>query len=238
MNGKSFDETFDKYRELKELLHEDVEAYCKGVNRLELTSDYNKFLYSKEIATLDEKIHENNYDSEAIQAAKLLFNANYKDLDEQFSKKRNEYENRVKKEMDSYKNVANAYLSIYHFLQFFAIGGAGVVAITINIPVIPKIVPTVISGVVTLAATFLKFYKFRYRYNIYSSAYKKLQREYDLYLLDRGPYDKLQAGAKYDLFMDRIDKIHEDICELFASLEELSQQQDKELEQEKVMQAN
>jgi hypothetical protein len=238
MNGKKYDETFEKYRELKELLYGDVEAYCKGVNSLRPLPDYRNLLFSSEITTLDEKIQANNYDAEAVQVAKDLFNANYKDLKERFDHKRYIYKVEVSHEINKYKNVANAYLFMYHFLQFFAIGGAGVVAITINIPAIPKIIPTVTSGLVTIAAAFLKFYKFRNRYDIYASAYKKLQREYDLYSSDRGRYDKHQAGANLDLFMDRIDKIHEEISELFSSLDELAQQQDKELEQEKVMQAN
>jgi hypothetical protein len=238
MNGKDIDVELEKCRELKELLYENAEAYCKGVNRLQPLSDYRKFLYSSEIATLDKKIHENNYDSEAIKAAKLLFNANSKDLEEQLDNKRTRYENKIEHELNKYKNIANAYLFTYHFLQFFAIVGAAVVAFTINVPAIPKIIPTVTSGLLTIAAAFLKFYKFRYRSAIFSSAYNKLQREYDLYTSDRGPYDKHQAGAKLDLFMDRIDKIHEEISELFTALDELAQQQDKEIEQEKVLQAN
>jgi hypothetical protein len=238
MNGKNYDETLNEYRELNELLYENVEAYCKGVNRLQSTKGHKDFFNYREISTLEEKIQENNYDSEAIKAAKLLFNANYENLEAQFNNKRTLYENKVKNEMNRYKNVASAWLFVYHSLQLIAIGGAALVAIAINIPAIPKVVPTVISGVVTLAATFLKFYKFRYRYSIYSSAHKKLQKEYDLYLSDRAIYDKLQAGAKYDLFMDRIDIIHEEIRELFSLFDELAQQQDNELEQEKVMQAS
>jgi len=108
----------------------------------------------------------------------------------------------------NYSSKQAARLRLLHnILQITILAGAAIVSVTVGFPEVPKWIPALVSGIVTLATAMTSYYKFGERSrDLYKSA-EDMQQEYNWFKSKRGPYKNLDETQAFELLQDKVDVI-------------------------------
>jgi hypothetical protein len=225
MNGTEFDESLDILLNLEEQVR-DEKLYCKCVilNGRQFTNDQ---AFIKHIESLSQKIEE-QIDKETFKLAKDIKNAIYESYRSTLHKREEQYSADILKRISSYTKSSHRIKILHRSLQAIIIIGATAVPFLLNMNDISKVVPTIISGFVALAAAIVSYYKLVERSSHLYLTAEKMQHEYNCYKTGRGKYSRLKRGAALDLFMDQIDRLIHEQNEHTLSLEKIVPDHDKE----------
>jgi hypothetical protein len=89
----------------------------------------------------------------------------------------------------------------------------------VGIPEVPKLLPTLLSSVVTIATAAANYYKFGgHSRDLYLTS-EDLAQEYNWFNTRRGPYKGKNAEAALELFMDRTETLIRKQTKRFLALE-------------------
>ncbi len=134
-----------------------------------------------------------------------------------------EYQEYVLSHIQRYDKQSSITKIIHNGLQLTIFVGAALVTIVIGIPSIPKLVPTIISGVVTLATVIANYYKFGERSrDLYRTA-EALALEYNWFNTERGPYKNKKPKEALELLMNRTETIIRNQAKRSFALEKLKE---------------
>jgi hypothetical protein len=118
----------------------------------------------------------------------------------------------------------SARMSILHnILQLIIFIGAAVVTILIGITDVPKIIPAIISGIVTTATVIANYYKFGERSRTLYLTAEALALEYNRFDSKRGLYKDLGTEEALALFMDRVEALMKELTERTIALEKVKE---------------
>ena len=117
---------------------------------------------------------------------------------------------------------------IHNLLQLIILAGAVAVPFLLNLS-IEKIIPTIISLVVAVAAAISNYYKFGERSRNNHQTSEAIRREIVWYDLRKGPYLDLEPEPALDLFVNRIEGFRDEHTQRSFIFEE--SKQDKKQEQ-------
>ncbi len=132
-----------------------------------------------------------------------------------------DYKNYVISHIRRYDKQSSIMRLIHNGLQLIIFVGAAVVTIVNGVQEIPRIIPTIISGIVALATVFANYYKFSERSrNLYFTA-EGLALEYNWFSSGRGPYKSKASEESLELFMNRIENLMHKQAKRSFALEEL-----------------
>ena len=105
---------------------------------------------------------------------------------DQLSEKADHYKRNIIEEYSKYYRRSGMNIVAHNLLQICILVGAAVVPFLLIISSIPKLIPTIISGVVAVAAAMSNYYKFGERGRIARLTAQELHQEYNLYDTERG----------------------------------------------------
>ena len=112
-----------------------------------------------------------------------------------------------RKQIFIHQFIANVDGYTHNTLQVITIAGAAIVPFLLNISTVPKLLPTVISGVVAVTAALLNFYKFNDRSRRRFEAYKVMSKEMNAYDLGQDRYADLDQERAFQLFFNRAEEM-------------------------------
>lgn len=134
------------------------------------------------------------------------------------------YQEHVLSVIRAYNKQSSNRKIIHHVLQITIFVGAALVTIMVGIPEVPKLVPALLSGIVTIATAIANYYKFgEHSRDLYLTS-EDLSQEYNWFDTKRGPYKGKDAEAVLELFMDRTETM---ICKQTKSSFALEQRKEK-----------
>jgi len=106
---------------------------------------------------------------------------------------------------------------LHNILQLIIFIGAALVTVTLAIPDIPKLVPALLGGIITVATAIANYYKFGERSRDLFLVAEELGLEHNRFNTMRGIYKNLSLDEAFPLFMDRVERIiSEDTKRSFA----------------------
>lgn len=123
------------------------------------------------------------------------------------SEKALDYKNHMRGQISHYYWTSDFNVVVHNTLQISILAGAAIVPFLLNIPGVPKLIPTIISGVVAVAAALANYYKFGERSRIDRQTAQELQQEYNRYDTERGDYKGKGPKEALDLFLDQTEQI-------------------------------
>jgi hypothetical protein len=126
---------------------------------------------------------------------------------QQHQDKAEQYKKNVQEEYSKYYRRADLNTIAHNILQICILVGAAIVPFLLNIASVPKLIPTIISAVVAVAAVMANYYKFGERGRIDRLTAQELHQEYNLYDTERGDYKSKTPKEALDLFLDRAETI-------------------------------
>ncbi len=147
------------------------------------------------------------------------------------SEKQNRYIERVRATERAYTIKWYAHAFLYNVLQGVIVAGAAAVPFLLNIGDVPKIIPTIISIVVAIAAALMQSFKYGERRRLYRLTSVKLRREIEYFDVHGGEYQHLNQEQAFQRFLERTEKLIYESVKDFFTLEEI---QDTQQEQEKL----
>lgn len=112
-----------------------------------------------------------------------------------------------------------------HLSQLVILVGATVVPFVLNIPEVPKTVPTIISGIVALMAALANFYKFGTRSQNSLLTAEALRRELNLYSSQLGKYAILGPSKALEYFIEQTESLIHVQVQKSTSLENSAESQ-------------
>jgi len=95
----------------------------------------------------------------------------------------------------------------HNILQFITIVGAGIVPLLLTISQVPKLIPTIISGVVFVTASLANHFKLRERSHIDRLTAEAMWKEIEFYNLSSGLYKNLEDEQAFNLFVERTQQL-------------------------------
>jgi hypothetical protein len=219
----------------KTLSSTDPLKYCEyAYSLLDRVDSTYHFFNRDNILYLHNSLENKQIDDRTLKASKSIINSAIVNYRIKLKNKSSIYEHSLKRQISKYRFNYSLIKLTHETLQFAALAGSIGLPFILNLPDIPKILPTIISITIAIAIGFLKFYKFRERSKVYFLAAEKFNDELNLYQSQRGPYKNQRAGAALELLMDRVDQLKHEQTNIFLTLEEkLSKEQEIELGQEK-----
>ena len=117
------------------------------------------------------------------------------------------YKNYMRGQISHYYRNSDLNVVVHNTLQISILAGAAIVPFLLNIPDVPKLIPTIISGLVAVAAALATYYKFGERGRIDRQTAQELQQEYNRYDTERGDYKGKGPKEALDLFLDQTEQI-------------------------------
>jgi hypothetical protein len=96
---------------------------------------------------------------------------------------------------------------------------------SLPLPEVPKFIPAIISGIVTIATTVINYYKFGERSHDLLLASRDMALEYNRFTTKRGSYREIDTEQALSLFMDRMEALLYDQTECSQALEQLEEVQ-------------
>src|SRR6266436_438358 len=118
------------------------------------------------------------------------------------SEKAVHYKNYIDHQISRYYLRSGLNIFVFNTLQIIILAGAAVVPFLLNITNVPKLVPTIISAVVAVAAALANYYKFGERGRVDRQTAQEMHQEYNWYDTERGDYKDKDPKEALDLFMD------------------------------------
>jgi hypothetical protein len=117
------------------------------------------------------------------------------------------YQEHVLSVIRSYDKQSANKKVIHHILQLTIFVGAALVTVIVGIPEVPKLLPALLSGIVTIATAIANYYKFgEHSRDLYLTS-EDLAQEYNWFDTKRGQYKGKSAEAALELFMDRTETL-------------------------------
>jgi Protein of unknown function (DUF4231) len=141
------------------------------------------------------------------------------------SEKKDKYILHIQKEAATKKKIWRTKDIFNSFLQFIIVGGAASVPVLLIIPQVPKIIPTIISGVVAVAAAIGNYYKFGEHSHIHRATYEALIKELNNYDNQVLAYNNLEEDQAFGLFVERTELVLDEHTKKIFSLSESRYQQ-------------
>lgn len=231
MNGSQYDEQMREIKDLEDLATSDPRSFCKQVLQLvtntPATQGYT-FMYSN----LRTNVHHDDLTGASLNAASILLERYRKYFSDQYYSYIEKRAKEIEREIVKYNAAASLNSFLQEVLQLFNIVGAASIAVIIYFFDTSKYMAIIISALVTISATLIRFYHFRDKASYFKTYSKKIKREYKLYENSRESYQGLKKGAAIDLLIDRVDQINREMDEISTKLEEkIQKNQEKEIEQ-------
>jgi len=112
-----------------------------------------------------------------------------------------------RKQIFIHQFIANVDGYTHNVLQVITIAGAAIVPFLLTISNVPKLIPTIISGVVAVTAALLNFYRFNDRSRRRFEAYKVMSKEMNAYDLGQDRYADLDPEQAFKLFLNRAEEM-------------------------------
>jgi len=136
-----------------------------------------------------------------------------------------DYETYIVSSIRRYDKLASRMRIIHHALQLVILIGAALVTLVVGISVVPKVIPIVLSGVVTIATAITNYYKFGERSRELFFTSEDMALEYNRFRTKRGPYKNLDTEESLSLLMDRIEDSFYDQRQRILAVEKQSTEQ-------------
>ena len=241
MNGKEYDELLLKIkntRSPKNLLKTtDPEDYCMVIYDMSnITSEKLYGIYTKErifytpskVAEqrdkLEKKIDQADFGQETVKLAYKLADILYDYYEARLREYTEKYVKHIRINIYNYDYKVYMISILHQLLQIIVIAGAAIVPFLLTISEVSKLIPTIISAIVAVTASLLKYYKFSENINYTNQLKERLSNEITLFETRRSCYAKVDRGEALDLFMDKIDEIKEEQKKLSIFLESATQE--------------
>ncbi|SRR5260221_4114229 len=127
---------------------------------------------------------------------------------------------KARKNIKRYDKAATIYRILHYFLQESILLLSFAVAVIVNIPTVPKIIPSIISGLVVLAAGAVNLVKPIQRYHIYNSTSEAIAVELTEFLDKQGQYEGLPEQPQDPLrhLKEQMKKLERSKSERLAKL--------------------
>jgi hypothetical protein len=106
---------------------------------------------------------------------------------------------------DYYSKQSARNKSWYQSLQLFIVLGAIAVPIILNIPEVPKLIATILSGLIAGAAALENVYRFGENWRTFRQTLEALKRERVLFETGAGAYRKSENS--FYLFVERVESL-------------------------------
>jgi uncharacterized protein DUF4231 len=98
-------------------------------------------------------------------------------------------------------------LIYYHTTQLSILFGSALIPLLLTLPDVPKLIPTIISGIVLIASALSTYYKFADRVHHLQQTVDAIIEEETAKDLHTGPYQSLDRKAVFTCFVERTTKI-------------------------------
>lgn len=228
MNGVGYDESLRSVESYRALAETNNVEYCKKALHVFDKAAISQPKYNKILQNLKQRVSENNFDKQTIDLATVIIDQAKSVYSTGLTYSINSYHAQIQVLLKEIRRTAKLFLITNNFLQMIIIVGATSVPFLLNIPIIEKPIPTVVSAMVAVAAALNNQFKFKQHGIIHQQIAQKIKREFNLHATGRGVYSTLPLGAALDLFMDRIDEIRHEQHEQLISLHKTSQDGSKD----------
>ena len=124
----------------------------------------------------------------------------------------------------SYDKQSSTMRVIHNLLQLIIFVGAATITVIVGIPEVPKIIPAILSGIITVATAVTGYYKFgEHSRNLYLTS-ESLALEYNKFDSKREPYKGLDTEEALALFMDRVETSMHELTQRSLALEKLKEE--------------
>ena len=143
--------------------------------------------------------------------------------------KKERYIQRISDQAATKKRIWQTRDIINSILQFIIVVGAASVPVLLIISQVPKLIPTIISGVVAIAAAVANQYKFGERSRIHRATFEALTKELDMYDYKVAAYKNLGEDQAFDLFVERTELILDEHTKKVFALQDSTQYQQMEV---------
>ena len=143
--------------------------------------------------------------------------------------KEKKYIKRIQDQATTKKRIWQTRDIINSFLQFIIVVGAASVPVLLLISQVPKLIPTIISGIVAIAAAVANQYKFGERSRIHRATFEALTKELDMYDYKVAAYKNLGKDQAFDLFVERTELILDEHTKKVFALQDSTQNQQMEV---------
>jgi hypothetical protein len=117
---------------------------------------------------------------------------------------------------------------VHHLLQLVILIGAALVPFLLVISTVPKLIPTVISAVVAVAAAISNYYKFGDTFRLNRLTFYALSQEIVLYELKSEQYKGLDPTSAFTNFVSRVELIFRQHNREYAPYIETRQNQNQD----------
>ena len=136
----------------------------------------------------------------------------------------------MSKKVETKKRIWITLNIIDSFLQIIIVFGTTSVPILLIISQVPKLIPTIISGIVAVAAAVSNYYKIGGRSRIYRVTFETLEKEQNEYKYHVGPYkEDLEEDQALGLFVRRTELVLDELTKKLFALQESAQYQQNEI---------
>jgi len=190
----------------EEMLKEKAEIEFSQVFRNDpdftLNGRYKRIL---EVKTSETELDE--HDKFLLQLLSSDNKEDYVSYEEKVIDRIKSYKKYIRNQIEKYKRSAAIQRILLHLSQLVILVGATVVPFILNISEVPKIVPTIISGIVALMAALANFYKFGTRSQNSLLAAEALRRELNLYSSQLGKYAVLGPSKALEYFIEQTESL-------------------------------
>jgi len=190
----------------EEMLKEKAEIEFSQVFRNDpdftLNDRYKRIL---EVKTSETELDE--HDKFLLQLLSSDNKEDYVSYEEKVIDRIKSYKKYIRNQIEKYKRSAAIQRILLHLSQLVILVGATVVPFILNISEVPKIVPTIISGIVALMAALANFYKFGTRSQNSLLAAEALRRELNLYSSQLGKYAVLGPSKALEYFIEQTESL-------------------------------
>jgi multidrug transporter EmrE-like cation transporter len=129
------------------------------------------------------------------------------------------YKREVISRIQEYLKKSKQRKRLHNILQLTIFIGAALVPVTLAIPDIPKLVPALLGGIITIATAMVNYYKFGEHSRDYFLVAEELGLEHNRFDTMRGIYKNLSLDEAFPLFMDRVELIISDDTKRCFALE-------------------
>ena len=145
------------------------------------------------------------------------------------AEKKDKYILRIHQQAATKKRIWQTRDIINSILQLIIVVGAASVPVLLIISQVPKLIPTIISGVVAIAAAIANQYKFGERSRIHRATFEALTKELDMYDYKVAAYKNLVEEDAFDLFVERTELILDEHTKKVFALQDSAQYQQMEV---------
>ncbi len=164
-------------------------------------------MYARIIVVQDKNIDLDSHDKYMLKMFENKSANSYYSYETKILQRIMEHKEFANEQIKHYKKVANTFSILYNSSQSIIIAGAAIVTLLLTIQGTPKVIPAIISGIVTFAASLEQRYKFNIHAKKALSTAEGLRRQLQLYSSQIGKYRMLGPSKALEYFMEQTETL-------------------------------